>query len=245
MSASTTGSDTFEIEGTTVTMPCEVRDAAVGTATFLVSARVAAGLLPAGLVPFVVVPGRTLLTLTMADYRDNDLGSYHEVAVALAVRPAGVRGLAGTVGGMLRGRVTTYTLHMPVDQEFTLAAGQQIWGFPKTLDDLVIDVDDGRASCRWEADGTDVLQFSLPTGASRPIPEQRLVTYTTKDGRLHRTSFSMGAESGRIGAGGAEIRLGDHPIAADLRRLGLPRKALFTTWMDPMRGRFGAPSEAG
>jgi hypothetical protein len=42
--------------------------------------------------------------------------------------------------------------------------------------------------------------------------------------------------------GGARIELGDHPIAHELRSLGLPKKPLFSTAIGRMRGRFEAPT---
>jgi len=42
--------------------------------------------------------------------------------------------------------------------------------------------------------------------------------------------------------GGAELELGSGVIADELRSLGLPRRALMTTWMERMFGTFG-PSE--
>jgi hypothetical protein len=41
--------------------------------------------------------------------------------------------------------------------------------------------------------------------------------------------------------GGATLELGDHPIAADLRALGLPKTPLMTVWMGHQHGRFEAP----
>jgi hypothetical protein len=38
----------------------------------------------------------------------------------------------------------------------------------------------------------------------------------------------------------AELTLGSGPIADELRSLGLPRRALMTTWMEKMRASFGA-----
>ena len=43
--------------------------------------------------------------------------------------------------------------------------------------------------------------------------------------------------------GGAELSLGSGPIADQLRSLGLPRRALMTTWMERMRARFDPPEK--
>jgi hypothetical protein len=39
---------------------------------------------------------------------------------------------------------------------------------------------------------------------------------------------------------GAEIELGAHPIADELRSLGLPKPALMSMWLGKMKGRFEA-----
>lgn len=43
----------------------------------------------------------------------------------------------------------------------------------------------------------------------------------------------------RTRTGGAELHLGSHPIADELRSLGLPRRALMTTTIPDLRMRFG------
>ena len=237
---------TVEVEGRPVALPCEVRDASVGSATFLVRSRVARRWLPtAALVPMELVPGRALLTLTMIDYRDNDLGDYRELSVALAVRQAGgVPGLArlGDWRRMARGELATWIQHLPVDQPFTCAAGRRIWGFPKTQDQLDLTLGLEEAVCTWRADGRDVLTLTVPRGGTGTMPARELTTYTMRDGRLHATPFVSGGEGTRIVWGGARLQLGDHPHAAGLASLGLPGRALASTWMERMQGSFGAPT---
>jgi hypothetical protein len=65
-----------------------------------------------------------------------------------------------------------------------------------------------------------------------------MTTYTRIQGIPHRTEFISGAEGFGVRLGGAEILLGSGPIADELRSLGLPRRALMTTWMERMHGRF-------
>jgi hypothetical protein len=40
--------------------------------------------------------------------------------------------------------------------------------------------------------------------------------------------------------GGVRLALGAHPIADQLRALGLPKRALMSMWMGKMRGSFEA-----
>jgi len=237
----------YLIQGQTVRMPCIVRDACSATATWLVPTRAAEALLPGPDLEIAeVLPGRGLLSIACIDYRDNDLGDYNEVSIAFFVRRRGERNIRylGAALDMMRGTLPTYILHLPVNQSFTCEAGSAIWGFPKTLDEVSIDVSDDRLRCVWNKGGQNVLNISLPTGGTRRFAEQELSTYSYIDGRLHRTPFTSSAEGLGVHRGGVNIALGAHPIADELRSLGLPKAALMSMWMGKMRGRFEAPEVA-
>src|SRR3990172_7079879 len=80
----------YTIQGRTVSLPVEVRDASSGAATFLVPARAARRFLPGRVLEIAeVLPGRTLLSLAVIEYRDNDLGRYNEVSITFFVRERG------------------------------------------------------------------------------------------------------------------------------------------------------------
>ncbi len=234
------------IQGRTLRFPVEVRDASSGSATFAVPARAARRLLPGD--EFRVaefLPGRALCSIAAIDYRDNDLGDYNEVSIALFVRPPGERPLPylGTWRDMLRGRLGTYILHLPVDQGFSCEAGCAIWGFPKTLQQISFAAGPERATCELVYEGERALSLSLPRGGAKTLPARTLTTYTHIQGAPHRTRFESSAEGFGVRPGGAELRLGRGRIADQLRSLGLPRRALLTTWMERMRARFDPPEK--
>ncbi|MGZ4675938.1 MAG: acetoacetate decarboxylase family protein [Acidimicrobiia bacterium] len=126
----------FQIMGRNVSIPVEVRDARSWFASFAVpTARAAEIVAPAGLTPARLPGGRSMLSLAFVRYVDGDLDAYHEVAVAFLVEdPAGTRAKGA------------YIHRLPVNQEFTCAAGRQIWGFPKFV--TPIEITEGTAS-RW------------------------------------------------------------------------------------------------
>jgi hypothetical protein len=235
-----------EIQGREVKLPCVVRHASAGSATFLVPSRAAQRLLPSDDFRVAeVLPGRGLLSVAIIDYKENDLGDYNEVSVALFVRPRGApTGLPwlGAAVDMARGRLGTFILHLPVDQGFTCEAGCRIWGFPKTVQRIDFDYGQSRVRCRLDFDGEHALGLALPRGGSRRIPERSMSGYTLIEGVPHRVPFTSGAEGFGVQLGGAELELGSGPIADELRGLGLPRRALMTTWMERMYGTF-APAE--
>lgn len=233
-SSSSTTPVTYEIAGRTVTMPVVVRDASAGTAMFEVDAAAAQALLPGD--AFTVVessPGRSQLALATIDYRDNDLGDYHEVGATLFVTPAG------------GGEAGTFITHLPVDQEFTCAAGRGIWGFPKTVERIDVEHGDGTAVTTLHMDGELVLRLALPRGGTDEMPTMDMVTYSYIDGVPHATAFGQGGRGSQVVAGGegVALELGTHPVAAQLRSLGLPdAPVVMSTWTEHMQGTFATPT---
>ena len=223
----------YDIDGRTVTMPCLVRDASAGTALFEVDAAVARELVPAAFDVVETAPGRCHLVLAVIDYRDNDLGDYLEVGVTFFVTPAG--GSPDDAG--------TFITHLPVDQAFTCAAGRTIWGFPKSVEDIALEMADGSATCTLRMDGQLVLRLTLPRGGDDEMPPLPMTTYSMIDGVPHATAFTQGGTGAQVLAGGegVALELGDHPLAKDLARLGLPTEAQMATWTEHMQGSFGTP----
>ena len=229
----------YEIQGQAVKLPVEVRDASSGNAMYGVDAGAAQALIPGS--AFKVVesaPGQTQLLLGIIDYRDNDLGDYNEVAIIFFVYPANASPEAAG----------TFIYKLPVNQSFTCEAGSTIWGFPKTLDKIDYHYDDETAQCRLEMAGQHVFTLSLPRGRPQqdvaPAGDTAGPTYTYIAGVAHRTTFTTGGDTlVSPGADGVELELGSHPIADQLRALGLPKPALMSTWTEHMRGSFEVPEK--
>ncbi len=225
----------YEIAGRTVTMPVEVRDSSAGTAMFLVPVEEAQALIPGNALQVIeAAPGLTQLALVVVDYRDNDLGDYHEVGIVFFVTPA--EGGPESAG--------TYIWKLPVDQEFTREAGERIWGFPKTVERIDFDYADDRVRCRLEMGGRHVFTLSVPRHRTdepaEPLPQ---LGYTFIDGKPHVTRSTMTSRGTVVSPGGegVELELGDHPVADALRRLGLPKPAILSTWSEHQGGVFEAP----
>ncbi len=235
----------YAFQGREVTMPVVVRDASSAAATYLVDAAAARTLLPGPDLDVVeVLPGRALFSIACIDYIDNDLGDYNEVSLAFFVRRRGDAPrlpYLGTVVDYFRNRLATYIRHLPVTQSFTRDAGEGIWGFPKTVQTIDFVDTDARRTCTLVMDGRHVLTFSSFRGGRFSLPDMPMTTYSYIGGALHETVFTMGARDVGFGLGGATLELGDHPIADELRALGLPHAAVMTVWMGHQHGRFAAP----
>jgi hypothetical protein len=89
-------------------------------------------------------------------------------------------------------------------------------------------------------DGQHVLTQTMRMAGTRSFGPRRQISFACRDGVTYRTPSVMSGE--RIGArlGGATLQLGPHPLADELRSLGLPKRALFTTYIGRMRATFDA-----
>ncbi|OBI53433.1 acetoacetate decarboxylase [Mycobacterium kyorinense] len=227
------------IAGTVLTMPVRVRKADVHTAMFSVDAEAAQRLIDySGLKVCQHRPGRAVVNLMLARYIDGDLGQYHEFGTCVMVNPPGsqARGLRGL------GAAAAFIHHLPVDQSFTLEAGRTIWGFPKIMADFTIR-DDGNFGFDVSAEGSHIAGIDF--GRGLPVPSlftakpQVLKTYTYADGTTREVPWEMKVSGLRGRIGGAALRLGHHPYAAELAALGLPKRAMVSGSVANVEMSFG------
>jgi len=230
-----TGARAYEIQGKTVSMPAVVRDASAGNAIFLVSSSAAQKLVGDRFEVVEMAPGQAQLILGFVDYRDNDLGDYNEVMIVFMVRP---KGAASEPEG-------TFIYKLPVDQSFTCEAGCTIWGFPKSVEQIDVDYAGDRVTCRLAMGGKHVFTLRVPRAKAEAAdaPDMEMTTYTYLHGGSAVRFTTGGGTAVVAGAEGTELTLGDHPLADELRRLGLPADAMMSTWMEHMHGSFGAPAK--
>ena len=188
------------------------------------------------------------MALAVCRYDDTDLDAYHEVAVSFVVRPHDAPPLASAAQRtreFFAGAIGAYIHRLPVDQEFTCAAGRDIWGFPKWV--TTIDIDQPAApspgtgtTVRLVDGGVHVLSLTVAAGGRLHLPAQAPPSYSFADGVLRRTLWTTSSEGTTGRVGGATLVLGDHPMADELRSLGLPKRALFSSSAAQMRASFGA-----
>lgn len=226
---------THDVLGTPVVMPVRIRKATCFVAGFTASAKAAqAAIADTGLEILRVRPGRAMCMLVFVDYIDGDLGPYNEFGVCLLVadreRPGQsmVRNLRDLASGQARALVH----RLPVDGEFTLAAGRGIWGFPKTLADF--DVDHRGATKRGVVSEGGQMIAALTIKPGFKVPDSPASTtlraYSHLDGVTRETPWVLNNTADtRTRIGGAQLQLGSHPIADELRGLGLARRALMTS----------------
>ncbi len=227
------------IAGNTVTMPVRIRTAGQHMAMFSVDADAAQRMIDhSGLQVCRYRPGRAMVILMLMRYVDGDLGEYLEYGTNVMVNPPG-----STATGLRALRSAgAYIHHLPVDQSFTLEAGRTIWGYPKVMADFTV-----REARQFgfdvSIDGKFAVGMEFRPGIAVPSVftsrPQVHPTYSHLDGVTRRTEGQMRLSGVRYRFGGARLRLGDHPYAAELASLGLPKRAIVSSSAANVQMTFG------
>ncbi|MFC9788264.1 acetoacetate decarboxylase family protein [Rhodococcus sp. NPDC127528] len=234
-----------EVLGRRVEMPVQIRQASAFMAMYSVPTAAAQSVIDyTGLEILQYRPGRGLCALVFVDYVDGDLGPYNEFGVTFMVRnhlasrgtsvPADLRSLAtGSAGTLIH--------QLPVDGEFTMAAGRGIWGFPKVLAEFDADHSSRVKRASVSRDGQLIASLTLRPGIRLPGSgtSTSLEAYSHLDGITRHTAWDMHPSGVRSRIGGADLTLGSHPIADELRAVGLPRRALMTSSIPNLKMTFG------
>jgi hypothetical protein len=214
------------IAGTVLTMPVKIRKADQHMAMFSVDADAAQQMIDySGLKVCRYIPGRALVVLMLMHYIDGDLGQYLEYGTNVMVNPPG----SNASGPGALNAAGAFIHHLPVDQPFTLEAGQTIWGYPKVMADFT--VRDGR-QFGFDVSIDGQLAVGMEFSPGLPIPSiftsrtQVYRTYSHRDGVTRETLGHTTLSGVRYRLGGARVWLGDHPYAKELASLGLPKRAL-------------------
>lgn len=224
-------------------MPVRIRRADTHVAMFSVDAAAAQRMIDySGLRVFEMRPGRAVVMLMLVRYHDGDLGKYHEFGTAVMVNPPGrtLRGLRALQSA------AAFIHRLPVNQGFTLEAGQRIWGFPKIMADFTV-----REGKRFDFDvsehGTLIagIEFDggLPLPSALTAKPQVLTTYSHRDGVTREIPWEMRNSGMRVRPGGARLRLGEHPYADELRELGLPKRPFASQSSGNVEMTFGDAQE--
>jgi Acetoacetate decarboxylase (ADC) len=231
------------IAGTVLTMPVKIRKAEQHMAMFSVDADAAQRMIDySGLKVCRYIPGRALVVLMLMHYVDGDLGQYYEYGTNVMVNPPG----SDTSGPRALQSAGAFIHHLPVDQPFTLEAGQTIWGYPKVMADFTIregrqfgfDVSiDGQLAVGME------FRPGLPIPSALTSRTQENPTYSYRDGVLRETIGEMSLSGVRYRLGGAQVTLGEHPYAKELASLGFPKRALVSSSAANVEMSFGDAQE--
>lgn len=191
----------------------------------------------------VFVSRKAVAVVSFFKYRDTTLGPYHEVGLALLVTPRGRAQTLGSFTDLLQQTRTenlgSYVLDLPVSTAAARAAGCEIWGYPKFVTQLPIQLEADRFQARvLDPDGRQIMELAGQRGhvLPEPLPGMALVTFSMHRGELLRTRVETRAVCATSGGGSLRLVVGDSPhgMARHLADLGLDGQTpkLFQTTED-------------
>ncbi|MFC9896086.1 acetoacetate decarboxylase family protein [Nocardia sp. NPDC127579] len=225
-------------------MPVRIRQARAFMASYTVAAGPAQRAIDYSGLQVIRVPGdRALCTLVFVQYVDGDLGPYHEFGISFMVRhhtAESVGGLAD-IRALAAGAAGVFIHRLPVDGEFTLAAGREIWGFPKEIADFRMDYEGTARRGAVHHNGELVVDLTVRPGFATPARRGASTSfdaYSHIDGVTRCTQWEMMPGGMHARPGGADLVLGEHPWARELATLGLPKRASMSSTIARLRMTF-------
>ena len=238
----------FEIEGKTLGFPTQFQDGSSAAGIFSVpTSRAQALIRDSGFEVAELWPGRAAFSLACCHYRESDCGVYNEIALGFFVKPQHGEPsripYLGTWLDIARNDSATYTWKLPVTSKLANDAGVLMWGFPKTVEEIGFEVCDGRATFDLRMDGREVLSYSIRASGKREQPESASAVYSVYEGAPHVSFLGNRYRDVGVSLGGGRLHLGDHPLAEQLRSLGVARRPLFATWMGLLSFEVGPPQK--
>lgn len=222
-------------------LPVNSKGAPALMAAFTVDARRVANLLPGNeLHPLRVSRERSVLLISVIDYKETDIGAYIEFSIGLACthghRPAPP--LLPLLFPKHFG-VGQYVVDLPVNTEVSVKGGKGIWGMPKHLARLDFRMENGSVSSRYEEGGQQAVRVRIerPKRAWLPL-RAAAVNYCAFRGMLMKSSIYFRGRFGfRFGRRAwSTLELGDHPRVQALRDLSIAPRAFFTGFFPASSG---------
>lgn len=200
---------------------------------FSVPAVAARSLLPGDAFEIVELePDTAQLVLAASDFRRNPWGDYDEVSLGFLVRPVGA---PVDVTGVLMHRTI-------VNQRFTYEAARRALAFPRAEEDVDVRYGPETVTCALSVDGAPALTLRIPRVASDEAPDRvDHIAYSYVDDVAHCVRVTVDVPRSGIDPADVVVELGVGPVAAELRRLGLPRAPDFCSWGEHLAARFEAP----
>jgi hypothetical protein len=226
----------FQLEGRELSYPTRFYDGSSAMGIFSVPAPIADDLIAdTGFTTARIAPGRTALSIICVHYTDTQCGAYEEIAMAFFVKPHGHQHRASipylsTWLDIVRGNIASHTWCLPVNSTLSRDCGIFMWGFPKTLERIDYEKQAGRTKSSWMINDELVLSYSVPVSGSKDAKEISPPVYSLLEEKPYVSyltqRYSQVGHHGRDGI----LKLGKHPAADPLRRLGLPKKPLIAAF---------------
>jgi hypothetical protein len=209
----------------------------------VLAARVRSLLPSSALRPARLVPGVAVVSVGGLEYRRGDVGPYNEVMVGVPVlfRP---RIDVPAVPLLLAERLSSFGVYahaVPVTTQRACEVGVAGWGFRKFVAQVTFADLGAVRRCHMQADGQHILTLTMRKPPGK-VSQWNFTVYTAGQARLLRSRVkTTGTYAVTVVRGGAWLRLGQHPLAQQLRELRIGRVAVASRWGERLQSLLFPP----
>jgi len=166
------------------------------------------------------------------EYTEKNIEPYRELAFSIPVQRADGMSVPGvSLATWLNGAGSaSYITHLAVDNVQALLVGREVLGFPKFLAEIEIAETATERIAEASLDGESILTLAVAKAKSHKPRRREFSIYTLSpdENKLFHIPYQSEASTGvAIGPRAARLHLGSHPVAAELRDLGLAPSPLF------------------
>ena len=182
--------------------------------------------------PFQLASGsgtRAVIGLSFLEYRECSIGPYIEAGIVIPVvrigDPLPADWFLDMIQPPLDRKAGFYVLHIPATSEVAVAAGIEIWGFPKILTNIDFSYADGTFSGTIHDPGSSdtILTFSGTVGTGIPAPESSILTLSEVNGAPLKTINHVTGTAANYLTHDLLLTIGAsvNPMAQNLRDFGV------------------------
>lgn len=220
-------------DGTTVKMPLLTERAAAFLGYFLIDAEKAQELIPAGDIrPVLVTPTHALITVQVMEYLEKNIELYREFVTSIPVhRAPGENVPVASLAELdsLPGN-GSYIVHIAVDTPQAVWVGRDILGFPKFIADVQYTSTATERVAEVSQDGAPIFTLAVdsPEGPHETIRRDfHCYSVSPVDNAMYHIPYQLEVTgTTMVGAGHARLTLGSHPVAEELRDLGISAESV-------------------
>jgi len=175
--------------------------------------------------PLRVTPWHGVVNVGTFAYRESDIGPYNEVSISVPFsldRPSPL-----FVGTLRKGPDVpkAYIRHLPVTTELARDVGIEFAAYPKFLADITFEEEGDWLRCHLGQDDRHILTLACRTGEASSAPRYRMEIFNVLEDRMLRCEITLSERQMAASRDREDVRLdlGDHPVAQELRELGIAR----------------------
>jgi hypothetical protein len=183
--------------------------------------------------PVLLNARRAMVGIGAFNYIDTSIGSYGEVAVVI---PAvyGPSPPSILIPALVESRWQGFGLlvmHLPVTKRVARDAGRGEWGYTKFLAGMRFVITPEYMECRMSEGEKHILTIRVVRRGIAIRDCKPLITFSVKEGNLIRTTIPQkGTCRFSIRPAGSFLKLGDHPVSASIRELGISEKPFMSRY---------------